>query len=63
MTESELKMTPEEKTLLLAVSEGVAKLLEERFTGRFKEHNAAEELKPFRALIDAVKDQTNVDNG
>jgi hypothetical protein len=63
MTESELKMTPEEKNLLIVVAEALAKLLEERFSTMYKEHSAKERLIPFRALIETVKEQKNVDHG
>ena len=50
-------MTREEKTLLIAVAEGFAKLTEERFESRFKGENPTEALRPFRELIEAVKNQ------
>ena len=55
-------MTPEEKDLLIAVSEGLAKLLEERFNAMYKEHSAKEQMKPFRRMIEIVKEQGNASN-
>lgn len=59
-------MTPEEKTLLLATAEGLAKLLSERlpdrFGGQVNEH-IEQSLAPYRALIEAVKEQGDENNG
>ena len=55
-------MTPDEKTLLLAVSEGLYKLLKERLDRAGLQAVEAEAFGPFRALIDAVKEQNNEGN-
>ena len=49
-------MTPEEKTLLLAVAGGLYNLLKERLIKNGVEFNEAETFGPFKALINAVKD-------
>lgn len=55
-------MTPEAQDLLIAVAEGLAKLLEERIAREYKEASVKEQLAPFRRLINAVKEQGNAGN-
>jgi hypothetical protein len=59
-------MTIKEKTLLLAVADGLYKLLTERLNSRHGAGNVgyseAEVFGPFKALIDAVKEENDEGN-
>jgi hypothetical protein len=58
-------MTPAQLDLLIAVAEGISKLLEERLTNRHGSgmHPINEQLLPFRRMIDIVKRQADASNG
>jgi hypothetical protein len=56
-------MTPKEKDLLIAVAEGLAKLLEERLVKGHDLETVKHQLVPFRRMINLVKDQDNASNG